>query len=169
MQAQFFPDVIIDEVSVSVLWDGASAEDIDAGIVQVLEPALLAVEGVETSQATSRENTASIQLEFEPGWDMGRAADDVSAAVDSITDLPEEAEEPRVTRGAWRDRVTDIVLTGPVATPQLGQFADELVTRLYDAGVTRTTLQGSPPRTLSSRCLPPTSSPTTSPWPRSPP
>ncbi|WP_428514786.1 efflux RND transporter permease subunit [Roseovarius sp.] len=142
MQAQFFPDVIIDEVSVSVLWDGASAEDIDAGIVQVLEPALLAVEGVETSQATSRENTASIQLEFEPGWDMGRAADDVSAAVDSITDLPEEAEEPRVTRGAWRDRVTDIVLTGPVATPQLGQFADELVTRLYDAGVTRTTLQG---------------------------
>ncbi|MGK7654355.1 efflux RND transporter permease subunit [Roseovarius sp. B08] len=142
MQAQFFPDVIVDEVSVSVLWDGASAEDIDSGIVQVLEPALLAVEGVETSQATSRENTASIRLEFEPGWDMGRAADDVSAAVDSITDLPEEAEEPRVTRGAWRDRVTDIVLTGPVATPQLGQFADELVTRLYDAGVTRTTLQG---------------------------
>ncbi|MFN3207844.1 MAG: efflux RND transporter permease subunit [Roseovarius sp.] len=142
MQAQFFPDVIVDEVRVSVVWDGASAEDIDSGIVQVLEPSLLAVEGVESSRATSSENSASIELEFEPGWDMGRAADDVSAAVDAITDLPEEAEEPRVTRSAWRDRVTDIVLTGPVATPQLGQFADELVTRLYDAGVTRTTLLG---------------------------
>ena len=55
MRAQFFPDVIIDEIDVSVAWDGAGAEDVDRGIVQVLEPALLAVEGVEGSQAVSRE------------------------------------------------------------------------------------------------------------------
>ncbi|MRU15343.1 efflux RND transporter permease subunit [Roseovarius sp. A21] len=142
MRAQFFPDVIIDSVSVSVVWDGASAEDVDAAIVQVLEPVLLAVEGVESSSATSREDRASIQLEFEPGWDMGRAADEVQAAIDTITTLPEEAEEPQVRRGAWRDRVTDIVITGPVATDQLGLYADELVTRLFDAGVTRTTVRG---------------------------
>ena len=142
MRAQFFPDVIVDSVSVSVIWDGASAEDVDAAIVQVLEPALLAVEGVESSSATSRENRASVALEFEPGWDMGRAADEVQAAVDAITTLPEEAEEPQVRRGAWRDRVTDMVITGPVAPEQLGLFADELVTRLFDAGVTRTTVRG---------------------------
>ncbi len=149
MRAQFFPDVVVDNVSVSVIWDGASAEDVDAAIVQVLEPALLAVEGVESSSATSREERASIQLEFEPGWDMGRAADEVQAAVDQITTLPEEAEEPQVRRGAWRDRVTDMVITGPVATEQLGLYADELVTRLFDAGVTRTTVQGvAAPQTL---------------------
>ena len=142
MRAQFFPDVIIDSVSVSIIWDGASAEDVDAAIVQVLEPVLLAVEGVESSSATSREESASIQLEFEPGWDMGRAADEVQAAIDTITTLPEDAEEPQVRRGAWRDRVTDIVITGPVATEQLGLYADELVTRLFDAGVTRTTVRG---------------------------
>ncbi|MEO1138889.1 MAG: efflux RND transporter permease subunit [Pseudomonadota bacterium] len=142
MQAQFFPDVIIDNVTVGVVWEGASAEDIDSGVVQVLEPALLAVEGVTTSTSSSREDSASMVLEFEPGWDMGRAANEVEAAVDGITDLPEEAEEPTVTRGAWRDRVTDLVITGPVAPAQLGQFADELVTRLYDAGVTRTTVRG---------------------------
>ncbi|NBB97708.1 MAG: AcrB/AcrD/AcrF family protein, partial [Alphaproteobacteria bacterium] len=142
MRAQFFPDVIIDSVSVSVIWDGASAEDVDAAIVQLLEPALLAVEGVESSSATSREDRASIQLEFEPGWDMGRAADEVQAAIDTVTTLPAEAEEPQVRRGAWRDRVTDIVITGPVATDQLGLYADELVTRLFDAGVTRTTVRG---------------------------
>ena len=43
MRAQFFPDVIIDNVSVSTQWKGAGAEDIDAGIIQVLEPGLLAV------------------------------------------------------------------------------------------------------------------------------
>jgi multidrug efflux pump subunit AcrB len=41
MRAQFFPDVIVDECHiVSVTWDGAGAEDVDAAIVQVLEPAL---------------------------------------------------------------------------------------------------------------------------------
>ncbi|ARE40226.1 RND multidrug efflux transporter [Rhodovulum sp. P5] len=142
MRAQFFPDVVIDTVTVSVVWDGAGAEDVDAGIVQLLEPALRAVEGVEETESRAVEGSARISIDFEPGWDMARAADDVQAAVDSITDLPEEAEEPEVRRGAWRDRVTDIVITGPVAVDQLGRFADELVARLFEAGVTRTTIRG---------------------------
>ncbi|KMW58179.1 RND multidrug efflux transporter [Candidatus Rhodobacter oscarellae] len=142
MRAQFFPDVIIDNVRVNVAWDGAGAEDVDRGIVQPLEQALLAVEGVESSESTSREGSAGIVLDFEPGWDMARAADDVAAAVDAVTDLPDDAEDPVVRRGAWRDRVTDVVITGPVSADQLGRFADEFVTRLFVAGVTRTTIRG---------------------------
>ena len=149
MRAQFFPDVVTDSVSVSVRWDGAGAEDVDAAIVQVLEPALLSVEGVESSEASSREGSASISLDFEPGWDMGRAADDVQAALDAVNTLPEEADDPNVRRGAWRDRVTDLVITGPVEVAQLGRFADELVVRLFAEGVTRTSIRGlAAPETL---------------------
>lgn len=142
MRAQFFPDVIIDTVSVSTLWEGAGPEDVDSGIVQVLEPVLLAVDGVESSSAFSREGSARITLDFEPGWDMSRAAEDVQSAIDQVTTLPDEADVPIVRRGAWRDRVTDVVITGPVGTTQLALFADELVTRLFAAGVTRTTVTG---------------------------
>lgn len=142
MRAQFFPDVILDSVTVTTEWRGAGGEDVDEAISQVLETALLAVEGVEGSSSTAREGRSQILLEFEPEWDMARAAADVQTAVDAITTLPEEAEEPTVRRGAWRDRVTDVVITGPVATEQLGRFADEFVTRLFAAGVTRTTIQG---------------------------
>ncbi|KHA53531.1 efflux RND transporter permease subunit [Sulfitobacter geojensis] len=142
MRAQFFPDVIVDSVSVSTVWQGAGAEDVDAAIVQILEPALLAIEGVEGSNSTSREGSGTIVLDFEPSWDMARAAADVQTAVDLVTTLPDEAEEPNVRRGAWRDRVTDVVITGPVAPEQLGRFADEFVTRLFAAGVTRTTIEG---------------------------
>jgi len=142
MRAQFFPDVVINNVSVSVRWDGAGAEDVDKAIVQVLEPALLAVEGVDSTEATSREGMARIRLDFEPGWDMARATDDVQTAVDTVTNLPEEAEKPEVIRGIWRDRVTDIVITGPVGLDQLARFADELVVRLFAEGVTRSTIQG---------------------------
>lgn len=142
MRAQFFPDVILDNVQVSARWDGAGAEDVDAALTQVLEIALLSVEGVESSNSTSREGRANISLEFEPNWDMARAASDVQTVVDAITTLPEEADDPVVRRGAWRDRVTDVVITGPLSPDQLGRFADEFVTRLFAAGVTRTSIQG---------------------------
>ena len=142
MRAQFFPDIVIDTVTVSVVWESASAEDVDTGIVQLVEPALLAVEGVTEARASSREGSATMTLEFEPGWDMGRAADEVEAALGQITTLPEEAEEPVVRRGTWRDRVTDVVITGPVGPEQLARIADEFVARLFAAGVTRATLSG---------------------------
>ncbi|MBF9030708.1 AcrB/AcrD/AcrF family protein [Rhodobacterales bacterium HKCCE3408] len=142
LRAQFFPDVVIEEIDVSVAWDGAGAEDVDRAIVAVMEPTLLAVEGVTSARSRASEGRATIELEFEPGWDMGRAADEVSAAVDSISDLPEDAEDPAVRRSSWRDRVTDVIITGPVSPAQLGRFADEFVGRLFEAGVTRATIGG---------------------------
>ena len=142
MRAQFFPDVVVDDIDVSVRWEGAGAEDIDAAIVQVLEPALLAVEGVTQSEALSTEGRASIRLEFEPGYDIDRAAENVQIAVDSTNNLPEGAEDPTVRRGGWSDRVTDVIISGPVAVDQLGNFADEMSTRLFAQGVTQVIIQG---------------------------
>lgn len=142
IRAQFFPDVIVSEVSVTVAWDGAGAEDVDHAIVQVLEPALLVVDGVTDATSLASEGSARITLEFEPGKDLSQAAEDVQSAVDSVNTLPSDADDPVVRRGAWRDRVTDVVITGPVAVDQLGRFADEFVARLFDQGITRTTIQG---------------------------
>lgn len=142
MRAQFFPDIVIDNVSVSVRWDGAGAEDVDGAIVQVLEPVLLAVEGVESTESRSTEGSASLSLEFEPGWDMARAAEDVQSALDTVSTLPDDVDDPTVRRGAFRDRVTDVVISGPLAPEQLGRFADEFVVRLFAEGVTRTTIRG---------------------------
>ncbi|MGR3479192.1 efflux RND transporter permease subunit [Salipiger marinus] len=142
MRAQYFPDVIEDEIEVSVSWEGAGAEDVDSGIVQLLEPVLLAVDGVVSTRSVSREGSARVSLEFEPNHDMARALDDVTTAVDSVDNLPEEAEDPRIAADAWRDGVTDVVITGPVGVDQLGRFADEFVARLFAEGVTRTTLRG---------------------------
>ena len=142
MRAQFFPDVVVDDLTVSVAWQGAGAEDVDAAIVQVLEPVLLGVEGVTSSSSTSREGSASIRLEFDPGYDIDRAAEDVQLAVDSTSNLPVDAEDPTVRRGGWSDRVTDVVITGPVGVDQLGRFADEFATRLFAEGVTQVIVQG---------------------------
>ncbi|MEM7240756.1 MAG: efflux RND transporter permease subunit [Pseudomonadota bacterium] len=142
IRSQFFPDVVLDSVTVYVPWDGAGPEDVDEGIIALLEPSLLAVEGVESTSASATEGNARIRLEFEANWDMNRAADDVQLAVDQVTNLPEGADDPVVRRGAWRDRVTDVIISGPVSSDQLALFADEFSGRLFREGVTRTTIRG---------------------------
>ncbi|SDW19747.1 efflux RND transporter permease subunit [Roseicitreum antarcticum] len=142
MRAQFFPDVVVDSITTTVSWPGAGAGDVDAGIVQVLVPALSAVEGVTETSARASEGRATISLEFESGWDMGRAATDVQDAMDTAGTLPEGAEDPRIRRSNWGERVTNVVITGPVSVDQLALFADEFTARLYAEGVTRTSVEG---------------------------
>ena len=142
LRAQYFPDVVVAEVDVSVTWAGAGAEDVDRAIVAVLEPSLLTVDGVADVASRATEGRAAISIEFEPGRDLARATEDVKAVVDAIRTLPEGADPPEIRQATWRDQVTDVVITGPVAIDQLGRFADELVTRLFAEGITRTTIRG---------------------------
>ncbi len=142
IRAQYFPDVVVEDVEVTVRWDGAGAADVDRAIVQVLEPALMAVEGAADVQSVAREGSADIEIEFDPGTDIAAATDAVQAAVEGVTTLPAGAETPEVAQGRWRDGVTDVVITGPVGPDQLARFADAFLSRLYAEGVTRTRIQG---------------------------
>ncbi len=142
IRTQFFPDVVLETVTVSIAWPGAGPDDMDRAVVALLEPALRAVEGVESSYSVSTEGSATITLDFEPGWDMGRATDDVKAVVDSTTTIPENAKEPVIRRWAYRDRVTDVAIYGPAGIEQLSRYAEELQARLFREGVTRTSILG---------------------------
>lgn len=142
LRSQFFPDSIRETVSVSVAWPGAGPEDVDSAIASVIEPRLLAVEGVEETLSLAREGSAQMTIAFEDGWDMSRATDEVKAAVDAVRTLPESAEEPVVRRGAFRDRITDVVIHGPADPAQLTRYATEFQANLFAAGITRTTLRG---------------------------
>ncbi|SES70212.1 Multidrug efflux pump subunit AcrB [Paracoccus homiensis] len=149
LRAQFFPDTVINEIDVTVRWDGAGAEDVDQAIVAVLEPALMSVEGVDTITSRAVQGRAAIEIEFEPDADMSQASSDVETAISTAGDLPDGAEDPEITRSAWRDRVADVVITGPAGLDQLGRIADELVNLLYAEGITRLGVTGiSAPETV---------------------
>ncbi|MEO1115033.1 MAG: efflux RND transporter permease subunit [Pseudomonadota bacterium] len=143
IRTQFFPDFVREEVEVRIYWTGAGPEDMDRSVVEILGPQLLTINGVDEATSVSREGSATIDLEFEDGWDMGLASDEVKIAVDRVrSSLPEGIEEPVVSRGTYRDRVTDVVIYGPVDIDQLARFAEDLQTVLFREGVTRVTVQG---------------------------
>ncbi|WP_428647728.1 efflux RND transporter permease subunit [Roseibium sp.] len=143
IRTQFFPDFVNEEIEVKVNWSGAGPEDMDRSVVEILGPQLLAINGVEEATSVAREGTARISLEFEDGWDMGQAADEVKAAVDQArSSLPDGIDEPTVARSVYRDRVTDVVIFGPVDIDQLARFAEDLQTVFFRQGVTRVSIRG---------------------------
>lgn len=142
IRAQYFPDIVVNEVTVTVPWEGAGAEDVDRAIVQVLEPAILTIDGVAGISSRASEGRAVIDIEFEPNIDLALAEEEVQAAVDGINTLPEGADDPEVAAFAWRDRVTDVLISGPVGVDQLARFADEFTGRLFARGITRATITG---------------------------
>ena len=142
LRAQFLPDIVLQSVDITIAWPGAGPEDIDRVVVAAVQPVLIAVDGVEATSAIAREGTATLTVEFESGWDMSQAMDEIKAAVDSVRNLPENTEEPVIRRNAWFDRVTDVVIHGPVAIGLLERYATEFQDKLFEAGVTRTGFRG---------------------------
>ncbi|MCI4661992.1 MAG: efflux RND transporter permease subunit [Neomegalonema sp.] len=142
IRAQFFPDIVRETITVRVPWSGAGPEDVDQAIIATLEPSLRAVEGVEETKSLAREGRASVVLEFESGADLGAAADEIEAAVDAITTLPDSADDPEIARGRYRDRVTNIIIAGDVPLDLLNRYAEELKEALFARGITRVEILG---------------------------
>ncbi len=137
MNSQFFPTFSTDAIEISVVWSGASAEDIEANILQIIEPKVRFLDGLKEVQSIAREGAAAIILDYKPEADMQLALRDVEAAVDSLSNLPDMAEKPEVSYRLFRDNVSRLILSGPFEESALREFAkvmrDDLLERGIDA------------------------------------
>ena len=143
LNRQFFPDFDVEVVSVSVVWTGATAEDIDANIVQVVEPELRVINNVKKVMSNSYEGVGQISVEFEFGADMKQALADVETAVGQV-DLPEESERPKIVRGEFYDGISKLVLSGPYSLEAMRVIAKSIKEDLQRLGVDKVDIKGLP-------------------------
>ncbi len=143
MNTQFFPTFSIDWISVSVTWPGASAEDVDANIVAVIEPEVRFLDNVKRVASQSVEGVGLIAIEFEPGSDLDTALAVVETAVGLIETLPEDSEKPVVTRIYNYETIGRLVVSGPFSETALRAYAKDIRERLLASGVDKVDLYGS--------------------------
>ncbi|MEM9676618.1 MAG: efflux RND transporter permease subunit [Pseudomonadota bacterium] len=148
VNTQFFPTTEIPVVTVTVSWPGASAEDVEANILEILEPEVRFLDGVDRVTSRAREGVASIGLEYEQGSDMKEAQRDVETAVKAVTTLPEDAETPEVTQRAFFDRVARLAVTGPVSETALRIYAKKIRDDLIERGIDKVVFTGMRDREL---------------------
>ena len=87
LNRQFFPNFDVEMISVSIEWPGATAEEVDNNIVQLLEPDLRPISGVKKVKSKSVEGLGYSIIEFNFGTDMQKAMSDVENAISRI-DFP---------------------------------------------------------------------------------
>ena len=131
---EVFPEASLDTISVSVVYPGATPEEIEESIVQKVEEAVESVEGVKDVTATAAEGLGTVLVEMELGTDMARALDDVKSEVDQIQTFPDEAEEPAVRELTSRQSVMRIAIFGDVSEETLKETAYELEDALSALG-----------------------------------
>ena len=94
-----YPDIDKPVVSVNTIYRGASSQIIETQVTQVIEDAISGIEGIDTINSTSREESSSVSIEFKINRDIDSAASDVRDRVArAIGRLPEEAESPQVAK-----------------------------------------------------------------------
>ncbi len=123
MVQETFPETSLDTISVSVAYPGATPDEIEESIVQKVEEAVQAIEGIKKITGTASEGVGTVQIELQSGVDPSRALDDVKGEVDQIQTFPIDAEEPAVRELTARESVLRVVLYGDVSERALKQSA----------------------------------------------
>jgi len=140
---QLLPAFAINVVTVSVEWPGAAAEDVETSVTQPLEDALLGLDQVRNITSASRDGRSQVDIEYGLDTDMGAALDQVKNQITQIRNLPDTAEEPKVSLVDRNEGVAKIVLTGPVRE-QLRPFANRFERELRARGLSRIDVVGLP-------------------------
>lgn len=142
INTQFFPTVEEQQVLITVPWSGASAEDIERNILQIIEPEVRFVNGVDKMESFAREGSGSIVLEFLPNADIKQGLADVDTAVKAITNLPDGAETPEVSKSTFFDRVARLSIYGDVPESTLRIHAKKIRDDLIERGIDKISFVG---------------------------
>ena len=144
LNVQFFPDFELEIISVSTLWSGASAEDIQTGITVPLEQRLRIVDNLDTMNSTSAPGVSGITLEFKPGTDMITALNQVQQKIDDFRNLPSDAEDPRVVHAVRYESVARLLISGLSDYDEMRYMVRRFEDELLALGIDKVDVNGLP-------------------------
>ncbi|GAA2563731.1 HAE1 family hydrophobic/amphiphilic exporter-1 [Neomicrococcus aestuarii] len=103
LKQEIIPSLEFPQVAVVTQLPGASPEVVDKQVSEPLESALQAVEGLESSSATSRQGVSTVSLSFVYGTNLDRARSQVDRAISNVrAQLPDDAN-PQSFSGSVSD------------------------------------------------------------------
>lgn len=141
MNKSFFPELDPRRVVISVMYPGASPEEMEEGVTIKIEQALRGISGVEQINSTSSENMAVITVQAFENADMDEVYKDVENGVNSISQFPNGAEKPIVRRmkaNPMSEMVTTFGLSGDCDFMTLKHEADQIENDLFNSGLIST-------------------------------
>ena len=120
-----YPDVDFPTISVNLDWEGAAPEVVENDVVEILEEALVQVEGVRSITSSARQGRASITVELNLERDVDLALQDVQTKISQAQGrLPRDLDPPRASKTNPEDQpILWVGLSGPYPPQVLSDYA----------------------------------------------
>ncbi|MEZ6060085.1 MAG: efflux RND transporter permease subunit [Planctomycetaceae bacterium] len=94
---QLTPDVIEPQITVTTLWPGASAQEVEREIIDEQEEQLKSVEGLDEFTSESADSSGTIVMKFPVGTELADARARVAEKLNQVPQYPPDAREPTIT------------------------------------------------------------------------
>ncbi|QKQ28183.1 efflux RND transporter permease subunit [Candidatus Reidiella endopervernicosa] len=130
MPQEMFPSIELDKASIRTVFEGASPEEVERQISIPIEEEFDAMADIDVITSSSNEGISTITIELKSGSDVDEFMREAQSALDQVTDLPEEAEEPELTRLKARFPVISATLYGDIDAGHLNELAEQVQRRL---------------------------------------
>ncbi len=132
LEREAWPTVPFYHVEVSMVYPGATPEEIEESIVVKIEDQVSGLDDVKAVKSVAAPGIASVRIQMDSGTDMAQALDDIESAVNRIQSFPARAERPQFREMTNRQSMMRLIVYGDVSERSLKELAhqieDELTT-----------------------------------------
>lgn len=145
-----FPEMEPPYVSVMTAYPGANSSEIETNVSKLLENSLNSVEGLKEIMSTSKDNLSLVTLEFEWGYDLDEAVNDIRSSIDMVYDnLPDDVSRPLIFKFNTSSMpIMQYAITADESYPGLEKILDDQVINVLNRidGIGNLSLGGAPKR-----------------------
>lgn len=134
MRRELNPQFALDMINISVVYPGASPEDVEEGICIKIEEKIKGIEGIDRTFSNAYEGMGSLTVELDSDADSRKVLDDIKAEIDRIDTFPEDAEDPVITEIINRNPAITVAAYGDVSEKLLREVAEKIRDDLTDTG-----------------------------------
>jgi multidrug efflux pump subunit AcrB len=113
LNKETFPNVDFNFIIIRNMFPGTAPEDVEKLLTLDIERELKEVDGIEELNAMSAEGGVIISIKVDPDYDTDEVLQEVKDAMDRLADMPEDVEEPIITKITNKQRgIMNVALFG---------------------------------------------------------
>ena len=126
LKMEVFPSFELDAVSISVLYPGASSQDIEKSVTIPIEEAIYGISGIKKISSNSSEGYGIVIAEVMAGEDPEIIKEKIRSKVESLSNLPQNIEKPIISRIERNNGVLSIAISGDMDSTSLDNLTKEI-------------------------------------------
>ncbi|MDT8716904.1 efflux RND transporter permease subunit [Clostridium sp. 19966] len=144
IKMETMPDITIPVMTTTIIYPGASPEDVSDKITEPMQKAISGIQGVSSVKTINNENVGIIVTQFDYDTDMDKAEKNVAEAVGKVT-LPDNAQNPVTSRIGFNSKpIMTYAIDGSTDKEKLTKFINDKVNPKLSGitGVSSISVQG---------------------------